>query len=771
MAGVHFSIQPRVNTHMPYKPLQLSAISADRQTSLLKTVEILNAELRLQPLLDLIARCACDLLDAEISVVRLVDAQGDLTPVGAVYSTPVVDSNMESPAISCLFRKIVIAQQAVLLGLNADRQTRKQTVLGPTSVLGAPIFSQEQMLGVLGLWAQPQRRFGDQDATLLSVFLRYVAIAVHNARRYAAEAQHAARLELTVSTNRWIATKLQQGELVAAVIQGLQARVGYDYIALYLLDRGDPTWLIPQACAGDWSYSIQPGYRHSIYQGIVGSAARNRMMQWFNDVTNYQGFVQMSSMNPIRAELAIPLIFGDKLLGVLDIASATQFQEDDVMILEGAGAQLAVAIGHTHLLEDTQRALQETELLYTTSQRISVALDVSEVVRAYLDQVATRGQYACTVAFYELDQQQEKTAVIVCGRWTPKDGLACPLVERIPYTHDELDLPLDAGQTIRIVDVRTDPRVSPILRALQMRDQRPALAMIPMLVRGRRTGSVILSSPVSHEWRADELRHYEITAAQLATAIDSRSQQSLLVTHYQQLAVLEERRRLARELHDSVTQLLFSITLIVQSLGAAWRRSQSDGERRTQRVLELSQAALFEMRTLLEELQPTAPAGGTQQALRQFFETQWPGLENALRDHVDEIRRDGLQIHLEIQNYVRLPVEVEQSLYLVVQEVLQNVLKHAHADNVFIRLVSQARCVYLTIVDNGVGFAYGASLSNTMWSKRMPYRNGIGLQSMTERVHALGGVFTVITAPGCGTTVKVVLPTNVAVKQTEEGSS
>jgi signal transduction histidine kinase len=93
--------------------------------------------------------------------------------------------------------------------------------------------------------------------------------------------------------------------------------------------------------------------------------------------------------------------------------------------------------------------------------------------------------------------------------------------------------------------------------------------MIPLLVRSQRIGLVILSYPFVHRWSEADLQPDQATAAQLAAAIDSRQQHLLLIERGQRLAVLEERQRLARELHDSVTQLVFSMTLIAQSIAPA----------------------------------------------------------------------------------------------------------------------------------------------------------------------------------------------------------
>src|SRR5207249_11449995 len=120
-------------------------------------------------------------------------------------------------------------------------------------------------------------------------------------------------------------------------------------------------------------------------------------------------------------------------------------------------------------------------------------------------------------------------------------------------THDTLDPLLDAGQTVTIADVHTDPRVPPGLRAIQERDGRPALAMIPLIVRGERTGLVVLSSPAVHAWREADLRPYQVTPAQLAPAADSPPKQAMLHQHAQQLAVWQERHRPARELPATVS--------------------------------------------------------------------------------------------------------------------------------------------------------------------------------------------------------------------------
>jgi signal transduction histidine kinase len=337
-------------------------------------------------------------------------------------------------------------------------------------------------------------------------------------------------------------------------------------------------------------------------------------------------------MDDVCAELAVLVVVGDRLLGVLNVESTRPLSEEDAVDLESVADQLGVAIDNARLFARTQQTLAETQLLYETSRRMSTSMDVDEVIDAYLEQVAARGRYVCTVMLYAFDKVGQRTAAIIRGRWTPREGRV-HLEERLSYTRDAFDPLLDAGKTVTIADFRRDPRVSAELRCIQSGNKRPAWAMIPLMVRSQRIGLVILSYPFVHRWSEAGLQPYQATAALLAAAIDSRQQHLLLIERGQRLAVLEERQRLARELHDSVTQLVFSMTLIAQSIAPAWRRDSAEGERRVTRLLELGQSTLTEMRALLAELRPaedTAVASAAEGAMPKISWVRRDGLEAAL---------------------------------------------------------------------------------------------------------------------------------------------
>ena len=292
---------------------------------------------------------------------------------------------------------------------------------------------------------------------------------------------------------------------------------------------------------------------------------------------------------------------------------------------------------------------------------------------------------------------------------------------------------------------------------MQEESGRRALAMIPLMVRGRRMGLVVLSSPTGYEWSETGLRPYHATAAQLAIAIDSRMQQQLLYERGQQLAVLQERERLARELHDSVTQLIFSTTLIAQSVAPAWKRDPLEGQQRVNRLLELSQTALREMRSLLFELHPveeeTKPP-----TLTGPERVNHHGILEALRLLAADFTHDGVQVGLRTYEYAtgsmeRSPQEtaMDQDIYRIVQEALNNTIKHARAKEILVLLDgSNPKQLCLSISDDGVGFASGAG--------EEAQAGRFGMKSMRERAELVGGSLRVISAPGKGTTVEVIIP-------------
>lgn len=459
--------------------------------------------------------------------------------------------------------------------------------------------------------------------------------------------------------------------------------------------------------------------------------------------------------------IGVPIRWGGEMIGFFGIGADPpfRFSAEDAETLEIFAQYAAIAIHTADLFEESQSGLDQIRLLYETSQRISLALDVNEVIAAYLDQVSRFGHYICNLCLYDFDEQGNRCAVVIHSQWSAENG-SRRLDERVPYSRDALDPPLDAGTTITIADVRNDPRVPPSLRDSQVESGRLALAMIPLMARDRRIGLVVLSAPGTHEWEEASLWAYQATAAQLAAVLDSRLQQDLLYERGRQLAILQERQRLARELHDSVTQLIFGNMLIAQSIAPAWRRDPNEGEQRISRLLELSQTALRELRALLFELRPASESASANQssALTGVERVRRFGLSEALRMLANDHSHIGIRVSVEATDFETASgtsvqnAAAEESLYRVAQEALSNAVKHARAETVSIQLTGNKRDgIRLLVQDNGIGLSVEKNAEETS-------QRGLGLHTMRERVEALKGTLRILSEPGRGAAVEALIP-------------
>ncbi|MEO7795823.1 MAG: GAF domain-containing sensor histidine kinase [Thermoanaerobaculia bacterium] len=276
---------------------------------------------------------------------------------------------------------------------------------------------------------------------------------------------------------------------------------------------------------------------------------------------------------------------------------------------------------------------------------------------------------------------------------------------------------------------------------------------VPILHAGRPLGVVNVEGDVP--FTAVDVQLLELVADHLAVAIEN----TRLFAQERRLAILEERQRLARDLHDSVTQLLFSSTLLAESLPGLLRKGMEEATPKLDRLIELNRRALGEMRGLLRELAP----GGTG---ADFSSRELPapamvmlhrhGLVEALRTELATVQAQGFATHLEAATYERQSREREEMLLRVAQEALANAVKHAAAREISVRLASLEGEVVLTVQDNGRGFDARSVVRADAARPRAD--GGLGLASMRDRIRAQFGQLTVESAPGLGTTVAARLP-------------
>jgi signal transduction histidine kinase len=255
-----------------------------------------------------------------------------------------------------------------------------------------------------------------------------------------------------------------------------------------------------------------------------------------------------------------------------------------------------------------------------------------------------------------------------------------------------------------------------------------AVVMLPILVRQKAIGGVTFVFNTPQTFDQDE--------RDLVVALTQQCAQSLervqLYEEAQLAAATRERERLARDLHDAVSQALFSANIIAESLPRQWQRDPEKALEGLVQLHQLTRGAQAEMRTLLLELRPTA-------ILEADLKSLLPQLVDAVRS------RKRITIASEIEEPEQLPPDVKIGLYRIAQEALNNIAKHSRATEAFVRLTSHNGQVKLVISDNGKGFDLDRVVATSL-----------GLKIMHERAQAVGASLKIASESGQGTQVTVV---------------
>lgn len=303
----------------------------------------------------------------------------------------------------------------------------------------------------------------------------------------------------------------------------------------------------------------------------------------------------------------------------------------------------------------------------------------------------------------------------------------------LPRTHGLLGAVLRDGRPVRLDDLREDPRFGGWWPPAHPRMS--AFLGVPIIAGGEILAELYLADkadPGGATFTDTDQRYVETLAGHAALALVNAQRHE----RARELSVAAERTRLARDLHDSLTQTLFSLTLSAESATTL----AGDGDRRLRAVLDqvrsLSTAALEELRTLVDTLRPADP--------------DTDGLAVALRKRVELLRRvHDLPIEFTVSGKLPRARSVDGELLRIASEALGNALQHAAPHQLAVTLSYVRPVVRLEVADDGTGFDLAATLRTT---------RRLGLVSMRERAAALGGRLHIDTAPGRGTTVVAEVP-------------
>ncbi len=380
--------------------------------------------------------------------------------------------------------------------------------------------------------------------------------------------------------------------------------------------------------------------------------------------------------------------------------------------------------------ERLRKAHDELSTLLVVSQDVVSTLDLDYLLELIMNQLEQVLEFDA-VSIHLLEEGVLKSRAF---RFNPVIGVTPP--ERLAY--DEIPVfgeMVDSLKGFVLADLQEYPAMmSAIIASSEtafkdIPDSVHGFMAAPLAVRNSAIGMLAVSSAKPDVYSQESLDLLQAFANQAAIAIENAQ----LYEKAQETAALEERNRLARELHDSVTQTLYGTNLFAD---AAHLALSADSPREASQNLDVARdliwQAMLEMRLLLFELRPP------------LLEEQ--GLVGALQTRLESVEgRVELPIEFRVEGEEQLPPGVEAELYFVALEALNNIAKHAQAKHATVLLkVEEERCL-LAIEDDGVGLDPEAARLG----------GGQGLRSMRERIEQIGGRLTLDTAPESGTTIKV----------------
>ncbi len=492
---------------------------------------------------------------------------------------------------------------------------------------------------------------------------------------------------------------------------------------IYLLDE-EARVLTVAAQRGFSSQFVAEIDRLKVGEGFSGRVAQSGQPLVIRNVSTDPRLTRMVVREEgLRSLAGVPLNSKGKVLGTLFAVrhDYREFTDQDVQLLTSIGHQIGVAVENARLFETEQRRAEQFRLIGEVGRHIISILDVNQLLGEIVRRVSEiLGYYLVGIGLIEEDEVVMKTGV---GPYWEIHGHE-PLRLKVGQ-EGIIGWVAGTGESLLASDVTQEPRYHGVP---QITETRSELA-VPLRTKDKVIGVLDIQSRRLDAFDESDVVVLQSLAHQAAVAI----QNAQLYEQARQLAVVEERQRLARELHDSVTQALYGVRLYSEA--AAGQLSLGHADRAAEHLRELqdtAQEALAEMRLLIYELRPAV--------------LEEEGLVAALQARLLAVEgRAGLKTEFKVEGDGRLPPEIEEGLYRIGQEALNNALKHAHARNITVCLRQDERTVTLEIADDGIGFDPTTARE----------RGGLGLSAMEERTAELGGRLIVQSGPREGTRVLV----------------
>ena len=600
------------------------------------------------------------------------------------------------------------------------------------SWIGVPLIVRDRVIGTLTLDHCQPNYYTRRHADLALAFANQAAVAIENARLYAETSRRADELQTLFAVQQAITGRLDLEAILQLVADEARRLTNSKRSAVFLLD-GDALRI--SVMSGDDRPDMLD-YRMPVDDSLTGFCLHTGQPVRVNKAqADPRANADIVRRAGVESFLSVPLISGTGPIGAITVVDRLEeeFGPEDERVLTMLASGAVAGLENARLYREEQERRHEAEQRRRVAEGLRDILGILNSNRPlheilnYIVAQACRLLGTDTGALYRL---QEGVLTIEAAQGLPQEYVA------------EMDIPYGVAVVGRAVEERR-PIVIPDMTGLNLSDFQDSpirqkhlawliahyrgIVAVPLVGKDEVYGGVVLYYQDVRGFSGEELELAATFASQAALAVEN----ARLRTQAEQAAVAAERSRLARDLHDAVTQTLFSASLIAEVLPKLWERNPEEGRRRLGELRQLTRGALAEMRTLLLELRPaTLIEVGLDELLRQLAEAT--------------TGRGRIPVSLTVEGYCPLPPDVQIGLYRIAQEALNNVAKHSGATQADVSLRCQPTLVELRVCDNGRGFDPGLVSSDHL-----------GLGIMRERAEVVKASLLVKSRAGHGTEIAV----------------
>ena len=555
--------------------------------------------------------------------------------------------------------------------------------------------------------------------------------------------QHVDELETLLNIQQAITSRLDLSDVLRLIAEEAQRLTSAQLSLLYVLDGED---LVMAAMAGPPHSDELIGYRIPVAQSVAGLSIKTSQSIVLSDVQSDDERIYLEAIEHFgnfHCYMTVPLISGVRPIGVIAVADqdTAVLGADSQRVLNMLAPSAVIGLENARLYQEQQDRRLEAEGRHQMAESLRVMLAIlnsdrslDEILDYIVTHVSNRLLDCQAMAIYSL-QPKGGALIIQAAHGLPDSFISAgPMMPG----YATLRQAIQRGQPLAVADAtkraaRETGFEMPAGESNQVGQWITifqAWLAVPLIIKGEVYGGILMYYHQPRDFTKEEIGLAQAFSDQVALAIEN----ARLRKQAEQAAVIAERNRLARELHDSVSQTLFSTSLIADVLPHLWYRDPVEGRQRLEELRQLTRGALAEMRSLLFELRPAA-----------FTDARLGDLLKLLTQAIAV--RTRIPITLAIDGEQALQADVKFALYRIAQEALNNVTKYANPRQVSVHFHCQPQQVVLSIRDDGRGFD-----PNCISPEHL------GIKIMHERAAAINAVLNLQSNPGHGTQIEVVWP-------------